>query len=110
MRAEIERAQFHDIGQEIFAYLVERGPQFWLDYEQYKLARAKGDQPHAIVVPPSVVAVYDAGEYVVDSIPVPYIVRESTQCAPSPKKKPMNGCAELAHVEHSSTRGVPMAK
>jgi len=33
-----------DIGEEIFSSLAEQGPQFWLDYERYKLSRAQGAQ------------------------------------------------------------------
>jgi hypothetical protein len=35
-----EKGNLLDAGEEIFANLAEQGPQFWLDYEQYKLARA----------------------------------------------------------------------
>lgn len=37
-----EKGNLVDIGEEIFANLAEQGPQFWLDYEQYKLSRAQG--------------------------------------------------------------------
>jgi hypothetical protein len=36
-----EKGNLLDVGEEIFANLAEQGPQFWLDYEQYKLARAQ---------------------------------------------------------------------
>lgn len=35
-----EKGNLLDMGEEIFANLAEQGPQFWLDYEQYKLSRA----------------------------------------------------------------------
>jgi hypothetical protein len=37
-----EKGNLFDIGEEIFASLAEQGPQFWLDYERYKLSRAQG--------------------------------------------------------------------
>jgi hypothetical protein len=37
-----EKGNLVDIGEEIFANLAEQGPQFWLDYERYKLSRAQG--------------------------------------------------------------------
>ena len=36
-----EKGNLLDIGEEIFASLAEQSPQFWLDYEQYKLSRAQ---------------------------------------------------------------------
>jgi hypothetical protein len=36
-----EKGNLLDAGEEIFANLAEQGPQFWLNYEQYKLARAQ---------------------------------------------------------------------
>jgi len=36
-----EKGNLLDMGEEIFSNLAEQGPQFWLDYEQYKLTRAK---------------------------------------------------------------------
>jgi hypothetical protein len=39
-----EKGNLLDMGEEIFATLAEQGPQFWLDYEQYKLARAQSVQ------------------------------------------------------------------
>ena len=39
-----EKGNLLDAGEEIFANLAEQGPQFWLDYEQYKLSRARGVQ------------------------------------------------------------------
>lgn len=41
-----EKGNVVDIGEEIFANLAEQGPQFWLDYERYKLARAQGAPAH----------------------------------------------------------------
>lgn len=37
-----EKGNVLDVGEEIFANLAEQGPQFWLDYERYKLSRAQG--------------------------------------------------------------------
>jgi hypothetical protein len=39
-----EKGNLLDMGEEIFANLAEQGPQFWLDFEQYKLARARSLQ------------------------------------------------------------------
>jgi hypothetical protein len=39
-----EKGNLLDIGEEIFANLSEQGPQFWLDYEQYKKMRARAAQ------------------------------------------------------------------
>jgi hypothetical protein len=36
-----EKGNLLDVGEEIFANLAEQGPQFWLDYEQFKLSRAQ---------------------------------------------------------------------
>jgi hypothetical protein len=36
-----EKGNLLDVGEEIFANLAEQGPQFWFDYEQYKLSRAQ---------------------------------------------------------------------
>lgn len=44
-----EKGNLLDAGEEIFANLVEQGPQFWLDYEQYKLTRAKGAQAQVVL-------------------------------------------------------------
>jgi hypothetical protein len=43
-----EKGNLLDIGEEIFANLAQQGPQFWLDYEQYKLARAQGARAAAV--------------------------------------------------------------
>jgi len=37
-----EKGNLLDMGGEIFANLAEQGPQFWLDYERYKLSRTQG--------------------------------------------------------------------
>ena len=37
-----EKGNLLDMGGEIFANLAEQGPQFWLDYERYKLSRVQG--------------------------------------------------------------------
>jgi hypothetical protein len=44
-----EKGNLLDMGDEIFANLAEQGPQFWLDYEQYRLARAKSAQAQVVV-------------------------------------------------------------
>jgi hypothetical protein len=44
-----EKGNLLDTGEEIFANLVEQGPQFWLDYEQYKLTRAKSAQAQVVL-------------------------------------------------------------
>jgi hypothetical protein len=44
-----EKGNLLDMGEEIFANLAEQGPQFWLDYEQYKLSRARGVQAGVVV-------------------------------------------------------------
>ena len=36
-----EKGNLLDMGEEIFANLAEQGPQFWFNYEQYKLSRAQ---------------------------------------------------------------------
>ena len=51
-----EKGNLVDIGEEIFANLAEQGPQFWLDYEQYKLSRAQG-APAPVVAGRQAVAV-----------------------------------------------------
>ena len=44
-----EKGNLLDMGDEIFANLAEQGPQFWLNYEQYKLSRAQGVQAGVVV-------------------------------------------------------------
>jgi len=43
-----EKGNLLDIGEEIFANLAEQGPQFWFDYEQYKLSRAQSAQARVV--------------------------------------------------------------
>jgi len=43
-----EKGNLLDASQEIFANLAEQGPQFWLNYEQYKLARAQAAQARVV--------------------------------------------------------------
>jgi hypothetical protein len=44
-----EKGNLLDMGEEIFSNLAEQGPQFWLDYEQYKQARVRSAQAHLLV-------------------------------------------------------------
>ena len=44
-----EKGNLLDMGEEIFASLAEQGPQFWLNYEQYKLSRAQGARAGVVV-------------------------------------------------------------
>lgn len=44
-----EKGNLLDMGEEIFANLAEQGPQFWLNYEQYKLSRAQSVQAGVVV-------------------------------------------------------------
>jgi hypothetical protein len=37
------------MGEEIFANLAEQGPQFWIDFEQYRLTRARSPQADVVV-------------------------------------------------------------
>jgi hypothetical protein len=39
-----EKGNLFDTSQEIFTNLAEQGPQFWLNYEQYKLTRAQSQE------------------------------------------------------------------
>jgi hypothetical protein len=39
-----EKGNLLDMGEDVFANLAEQGPQFWVAYKQYQLARDKGDQ------------------------------------------------------------------
>ena len=43
-----EKGNLVDIGEKIFANLAEQGPQFWLDYEQYKLSRAQSARARVV--------------------------------------------------------------
>ena len=58
MRVDIQRALVGRIprasllrggAEEVFAYLVDQGPQFWLGYKEYMAARAKGVQAQPVV-------------------------------------------------------------
>ena len=44
-----EKGNLLDMGEEIFANLAEQGPQFWLNYEQYKLTRATSAPARGVV-------------------------------------------------------------
>ena len=44
-----EKGNLLDMGEEIFANLAEQGPQFWLNYEQYKLSRAQSARAGVVV-------------------------------------------------------------
>ena len=44
-----EKGNLLDTGEEIFANLTEQGPQFWLNYEQYKRSRAGSAQARVVV-------------------------------------------------------------
>jgi hypothetical protein len=44
-----EKGNLLDTGEEIFANLAEQGPQFWLNYEQYKQSRAQSAQTRVVV-------------------------------------------------------------
>jgi hypothetical protein len=55
-----EKGNLLDVGGEIFANLAEQGPQFWLDYEQYKLSRAKSVQAPTVVAQQAAVVERDA--------------------------------------------------
>jgi hypothetical protein len=39
-----EKGNLLDMGEDVFANLAEQGPQFWIAYKQYQLARDKGDK------------------------------------------------------------------
>jgi hypothetical protein len=47
-----EKGNLLDTGEEIFANLAGQGPQFWLNYEQYKLNRARSLQADETVEQP----------------------------------------------------------
>jgi hypothetical protein len=55
-----EKGNLLDMGGEIFANLAEQGPQFWLDYKQYKLSRAKSVQARTVVEQQAAVMERDA--------------------------------------------------
>jgi hypothetical protein len=43
-----EKGNVIDISEGVFANLAEQGPQFWISYEQYKLARDKGAEERVV--------------------------------------------------------------
>jgi hypothetical protein len=53
-----EKGNLLDVGEGIFENLAEQGPQFWLDYEQYKLSRAQS-APARVVVEQQAAAVVE---------------------------------------------------
>ena len=55
-----EKGNLLDMGEEIFANLAEQGPQFWLDYEHYKLSRAQSVQARVVGEQQAAVAERDA--------------------------------------------------
>jgi hypothetical protein len=55
-----EKGNLLDMGEEIFASLAEQGPQFWFDYEQYKLSRARSAQARVVVEQAAAVVEGDA--------------------------------------------------
>ena len=55
-----EKGNLLDIGEEIFANLAEQGPQFWLDYERYKLSRVQSVQARAAGEQQAAIAERDA--------------------------------------------------
>ena len=44
-----EKGNLLDTSEEVFANLAEQGPQFWIAYEHYKLARDKDAQARVVV-------------------------------------------------------------
>jgi hypothetical protein len=54
-----EKGNLLDMGEGIFENLAEQGPQFWLDYEQFKLSRARS-APARVVAEQQAVAERDA--------------------------------------------------
>ena len=55
-----EKGNLLDMGEEIFASLAEQGPQFWFDYEQYKLSGARSAQARVVVEQAAAVVEGDA--------------------------------------------------
>jgi len=55
-----EKGNMLDMGEAIFVNLAEQGPQFWLDYEQYKLSRAQSARACVLVEQRAAVAERDA--------------------------------------------------
>lgn len=43
-----EKGNLLEAGEEVFANLAEQGPQFWLGYEQYRLARDQGAEKRVV--------------------------------------------------------------
>ncbi len=43
-----EKGNLLDTGEEVFANLVEQGPEFWIAYKQYKEARVTSAQAHVV--------------------------------------------------------------
>jgi hypothetical protein len=43
-----EKGNVLGVGEEVFADLAEQGPQFWIAYEQYKLARDKAAEERVV--------------------------------------------------------------
>lgn len=43
-----EKGNLLQASEEVFANLAEQGPQFWLGYQQYKLARDQGAEARAV--------------------------------------------------------------
>jgi hypothetical protein len=42
-----EKGNLLDVGEEIFTSVAEQGPQLWLDFKEYQLARGKPVQAKA---------------------------------------------------------------
>jgi hypothetical protein len=43
-----EKGNLLEASEEVFANLAEQGPQFWLGYQQYKLARDQGTEKRVV--------------------------------------------------------------
>ena len=43
-----EKGNVFEVSEDLFANLAEQGPQFWLGYEQYKLARDQGAEERVV--------------------------------------------------------------
>jgi hypothetical protein len=43
-----EKGNISDVAEGIFENLASQGPQFWIEYEQYKLTRGKTAKEHVI--------------------------------------------------------------
>jgi hypothetical protein len=55
-----EKGNLLDMGEGIFENLAEQGPQFWLDYEQYKLSRAQSAPARVVAEQQAAVVERDA--------------------------------------------------